>query len=270
VEISAVKKYFNIKMVIDTLKKNSIYTIARIVVFKDKRLYNAYNSRYAVWDMVSASSWKGNPREYWNDPYSDFVRNYNIEIAEEAQRAGFDEIQFDYIRFPSDGAIDRCHYRFKKTEDIYKSEILACFLKEAKNRIKIPLSVDIYGFNAWFHMGNRIGQDAEKFSEIVDIICPMVYPSHYGRNFFADATDSVKPYNIVLESIKRARKITMDNVVIRPYLQAFNLLSPTWGPDYIRSQLKAALEGGSNGFAFWNAGGNYDMVKKATAGSAEK
>jgi hypothetical protein len=263
-EIGAVKKYFDIK-IIDSLKKNGIYTIARIVVFKDKRLYSAYKSKYAIRDKESAVPWKGNPREYWTDPYSDFVRNYNIEIAEEVQLAGFDEIQFDYIRFPSDGPIDRCHYTFKKTEDIYKSEILAFFLEEAKSRIKLPLSVDIYGFNAWFHMGNRIGQDAERFSEVVDIICPMVYPSHYGRSFFADMTDSAKPYKIVLESAKRSRKITMDNAVIRPYLQAFNLLSPTWGPNYIKSQTKAALEGGYDGYTFWNASGNYDMVKKATA-----
>jgi hypothetical protein len=270
VEAGAVKKYFDIKNIINTLKKNGIYTIARIVVFKDKRLYNAYNFKYAIRDKVNASPWKGNPREFWNDPYSDFVRNYNIEIAEEAERSGFDEIQFDYIRFPSDGAIDRCSYRFKKTEDIYKSEILACFLEEAKNRIKIPLSVDIYGFNAWFHMGNRIGQDAERFSEIVDIICPMVYPSHYGRSFFANTSESTKPYMIVLESAKRARKITLDNVVIRPYLQAFNLLSPTWGQDYIRTQVKAVMEAGCNGYSFWNAGGNYDMVRNAAAGGAGK
>jgi hypothetical protein len=262
-EAGAVKKYFDIKNIINTLKKNSIYIIARIVVFKDRRLYHAYNYKYAIWDKASAAPWKGNPREFWNDPYSDFVRNYNIEIAEEAERAGFDEIQFDYIRFPSDGAIDRCYYRFKKTEDIYKSEILACFLEEAKNRIRIPLSVDIYGFNAWFHMGNRIGQDAERFSEIADIICPMVYPSHYGRNFFANTSESSKPYRIVLESAKRARKITLDNVVLRPYLQAFNLLSPTWGPDYIRSQVKAVMEAGCKGYSLWNAGGNYDMVRKA-------
>lgn len=269
-EIGAVKKYFDIKSIINTLRKNKIYTIARIVVFKDKRLYDAYNNKYAVRDKVSLAPWKGNPREYWNDPYSDFVRNYNIEIAEEAQQAGFDEIQFDYIRFPSDGAIERCDYRFKKKKDIYKSEILAFFLEEAKLRITIPLSVDIYGFNSWFRMGNRIGQDAERFSEIADIICPMVYPSHYGRRFFGNMTEAEKPYRIVLESVKRGRMITMDNAVMRPYLQAFNLLSPTWGPDYIRSQTKAAIKGGCEGYSFWNAGGNYDMVRKAEAGGAER
>ncbi len=266
-EINAVKKYFDIKNIIAAFRKNGIYTIARIVVFKDKRIYNSYGHKYAIRDKVSAGPWKGNPREFWNDPFSDFVRNYNIEIAEEAERAGFDEIQFDYIRFPSDGPIERCDYRFKKS-DAFKSEILACFLEEAKNRIRIPISVDIYGFNAWFRMGNRIGQDAELFAEIADVVCPMVYPSHYGKNFFANIPAGAKPYRIVLESVNRAGIITLNNAVVRPYLQAFNLLSPTWGPEYIKSQIKAALDGGCSGYSFWNAGGIYDMVKEA-AGRAE-
>jgi hypothetical protein len=127
-EIGAVKKYFDIKSIISVLKKNGIYTIARIVVFKDKRLYNAYKFKYTIWDKVSAGPWKGNPREYWNDPFSDFVRNYNIEIAEEAERAGFDEIQFDYIRFLPTARLTAA-FTDLKTEDIYKSEILAAFLR---------------------------------------------------------------------------------------------------------------------------------------------
>ena len=269
-EIGAVKKYFDINKILSVLKKNRIYTIARIVVFKDRRIYNAYNNKYAIWDSAGNSPWKGNPREYWNDPYSEFVRNYNISVAEEAERAGFDEIQFDYIRFPSDGPIDRCVYRYKENKNFYKSEILAHFLKETKRRIKIPLSVDIYGFNAWFRMGNKIGQDAERFSEIADVVCPMVYPSHYGRKFFAGMAESVKPYRIVLDNTARGRKITKDNAVIRPYLQAFKLLSPTWGPDYIKIQVKAATKSGGSGYTFWNAGGDYSMVRKAIADSGAK
>lgn len=265
-EIGAIKKYVDPVKIINAFKKNGIFTIARLVVFKDKRLYNAYNSRYAIWDSKSNSPWKGNPREFWNDPYADFVRNYNIEIAEEVQALGFDEIQFDYIRFPSDGPLDRCFYRFKNNNDIFKSEMLACFLEQAKSRIKIPLSVDIYGYNTWFRMGNIIGQDSGKFSEIVDIICPMVYPSHYGARFFMNVAADIKPYKIVLTSSRRAAMITNGNAIIRPYLQAFKLLSPTWGPGYITSQVKAAVDGGCDGYTFWNAGGNYEMINKAYPG----
>ncbi len=262
-EIGAVKKYVDVERVIKVLKKNDIYAIARIVVFKDKRIYQAFNSKYAIWDKKKNEPWKGNAREYWNDPYSDFVRNYNIEIAVELREAGFDEVQFDYIRFPSDGPIDRCFYRFKKDTDVYKSEILEYFLREAKDRIDIPLSVDIYGFNTWFRFGNIIGQDAGRFARIVDVLCPMIYPSHYGREFFARFKGNERPYRIVLDNSIRAWKITMGNSVLRPYIQAFNYLSPGWGPDYIRAQVKAVSDSGCNGYTFWNAGGKYGMVEKA-------
>ncbi len=264
-EIGAVKNYADIKKTLDILKKENIYAIARMVVFKDKYIYNAYNHKYAIWDKYSKSPWKGNPKEFWNDPYSDFIRDYNIEIAGEIENLGFDEIQFDYIRFPSDGPISRCYYRHKKNDDIYKSEILAYFLEQAKSRINIPISVDIYGFSAWFRTSHLIGQDAERFAEISDILCPMVYPSHYGRNFYLNIPAASRPYKIVLNSVKRAAKISMGNAIIRPYLQAFRLMSPTWGPDYIKSQAKAALESGCDGYTFWNAGGDYDMVCKAIA-----
>ena len=78
-------------------------------------------------------------------------------------------------------------------------------MKKQRKELKFLLSVDIYGFNAWFSMGNKIGQDAERFSEIADIVCPMVYPSHYGRKFFSGMAESVKPYRIVLDNSRRAK-----------------------------------------------------------------
>ncbi|MBN2039013.1 MAG: hypothetical protein JW864_03165 [Spirochaetes bacterium] len=265
-EIKAVKDYVNAVNVLKALEKENIYLIARIVVFKDKRLYQAYNNKYAIWDKKNSKPWKGNPGEFWTDPYSEFVQDYNIEIAYELQELGFDEIQFDYIRFPSDGNLQRCQYRFSRNGRIYKSEVLSAFLKKAKGRLRIPVSLDIYGFNAWFRFGNIIGQDVEKFAETADVICPMIYPSHYGKLFFSDYPAAERPYRIVLENTKRAQKIIGGQAVIRPYIQGFNLLSPTWGPDYIRDQIKAVHEGGSDGYTFWNASGRYDTVKKAFSG----
>lgn len=268
-EINSVKSYIDAGDVLEALTKENIYAIARIVVFKDKRLYMANNSKYAIWDKKENKPWKGNTKEYWNDPYSEFVQDYNIAIANELQELGFNEIQFDYIRFPSDGPLWRCLYRYKKNDNIYKSEILAAFLNKAKEKLNIPVSLDIYGFNTWFRFGNIIGQDIERFSEIIDIICPMIYPSHYGKSFFLDYPVSEKPYRIVLENSRRAVKIIGIKAVIRPYIQGFNLLSPTWGPDYILDQIKAVYEGGCDGYTFWNAGGNYDMVKKALLGKKD-
>ncbi len=262
-EIGAIKRPVKIDRILETLRENNIYTIARIVVFKDERLFKAYGEKYAIWDRKKERPWKGNPREYWVDPYSDFVRSYNTDIAAELQKIGFDEIQFDYIRFPSDGPVGRCLYRYKWKDDIYKSEILSRFLREAKESIDIPISVDVYGYNAWYRFGNCIGQDVSDFAGIVDVVCPMVYPSHFGKRFYMNGPLYTRSYRVVHDSGKRAGVLIGKNALVRPYLQAFNLFSPTFGAEYIDNQIRGAMNSGCHGYTFWNSRGVYKTVKKA-------
>lgn len=262
-QIRATRRPLDVKKVLQKLKDNNIYTIARIVVFKDRNLFRAYNNRYAIRNRSTGGPWYGNEREFWVDPHSDFVQRYTIDLAKDISALGFDEIQFDYIRFPSDGPIHLCHYRYRTQKGMYKSEALADFLRKARREITVPISVDLYGFTAWYRFGNLIGQDMEEFAGIVDVICPMVYPSHYGTRFYRNVERRFRPYKIVRDSGFRSLYITGGNALIRPYLQAFNLLSPTWGPEYIQFQVKGARESGCSGFIFWNAGGNYDMVRKS-------
>ncbi|HDP81042.1 MAG TPA: hypothetical protein ENN21_09400 [Spirochaetes bacterium] len=259
-EIGALRRSLDVRSVLDRLKKEGIYTIARVVVFKDQRLYRAYDHRYAIWNGRIGGPWKGSPGEYWVDPHSEFVHNYHIELSRDLERLGFDEIQFDYIRFPSDGPVHQCLYRYRKDGETYKSEALVDFLTRAKHSLKVPVSVDIYGFNGWYRFGNSIGQDIEAFARVVDVICPMVYPSHFGSRFYRSYPGNEHPYRVVLDSGLRSRALAGDGVFLRPYLQAFKMLSPTWGPGYITAQIKGAEESGSNGYTFWNAKGEYDML----------
>lgn len=265
-EIGAVKGAADIAALINRFKKENIYTIARVVVFKDAKLYRSYNNRYAIWNSTTNSAWTGNSREFWVDPYSGFVKEYNIALCRELERYGFDEIQFDYIRFPSDGPIHECLYRYRQDRDIYKSEALLDFLQRAKREIRTPISVDIYGFSAWYRLGNPIGQDMEEFSRVADVICPMVYPSHFGLKFYRRFKGNEHAYRIVYESGKRALSFIRGNAIVRPYLQAFKLYSPTWGPEYIRAQINGAAESGCSGFTLWNAKGDYIMVDKSSEG----
>jgi photosystem II stability/assembly factor-like uncharacterized protein len=265
-EIGAVKSAADIVSILKFFKKENIYTIARVVVFKDGRLYKSYNNRYAIWNGVTNSAWAGNTKEFWVDPYSDFVKDYNIALCRELERFGFDEIQFDYIRFPSDGPTQECLYRYRQNRDIYKSEALLDFLKRAKREIRRTISVDVYGFSAWYRMGNPIGQDIEEFSRVVDVICPMVYPSHFGLKFYRRYKGNEHPYMIVYESGKRALSFIGSDAIVRPYLQAFKLYSPTWGPDYIRAQVDGAVDSGCSGFTLWNAKGDYGMVNMTLKG----
>lgn len=263
VEIGALRKPLNVVPLLERLHENGIYAIARVVVFKDKRLYNGYNNKYAIRNRTTNLPWRGTENEYWVDPHSNFVQRYSIEIAQELQNFGFDEIQFDYIRFPSDGAVHLCSFPFRIDSDMFKSEILTDFLMKCKESLHVPISTDIYGFNSWYHFGNSIGQDMEAFSRIVDVICPMVYPSHFGPRFYSWEPHESRPYRIVHDGGIRGRRLVGDSVVIRPYLQAFNMMSPTWGPGYIRRQVEGAEKSGCSGFTFWNARGEYGTVEQA-------
>jgi len=262
-EIGSQARPIDIRSVIEKLKKHNIYSIARIVVFKDKKLFKAYGGKYTIKNKKNSLPWKGTDHEFWVDPYSTFVHDYNINIAKELERIGFNEIQFDYIRFPSDGPIHLCDFSFAKNKDTYKSEILIDFLEKAKQNLKIPLSVDIYGFNSWYNFGNWIGQDIDELSVVVDAICPMVYPSHFGNSFYKNGDRSMRSYRIVYDGAKRARELMRKNTVLRPYLQAFNLFSPTWGPGYIWNQIKASRSSGCSGYTLWNARGDYNTPEKA-------
>lgn len=262
-EIKAVRKPLNIKAILEKLKSNGIYSVARIVTFKDEKLYNGYNGKYAIKNRDTGATWKGAPGEFWVDPYSEFVHDYNISLAMELEKSGFNEIQFDYIRFPSDGPLHLCKFSFQSDQDTYKSEILIDFLKKAKHSLNIPVSVDIYGFNSWYYFGNMIGQDMEDLSWTVDVICPMVYPSHFGGRFYGKYNQSVRPYRLLLDGGIRAMKMVNRRILLRPYIQGFNLMSPTWGPGYIRDQIKGAGESGCSGYTIWNAKGDYDVPYKA-------
>ena len=253
---------FDFAPVLKKFKDGGIYTIARIVCFKDPKLYHAYSCKYAIKDSRTGAPWAGNSEERWVDPHSDFVRNYLIDCAEAASNQGFDEIQFDYIRFPADGAIMNCRYDFR-TKDSFKSEILSDFLYQAKKTLTAKISVDIYGFNGYYHFGNSIGQDAESFAEYADAVSPMIYPSHYGSLFYRNISPGERERKIIFDSVIRSRINSAFKTDIRPYLQGFRLLSPTWGMSYITDQIQFSEKAGGAGFIFWNASCDYSVMEKA-------
>ena len=261
-QVGAAKKPLPVKKILARLKSRGIYAIARVVVFKDRELYRGLQNRYTIKNSSSGLPWKGTRGEFWVDPFSTFVHEYNISLAKELEELGFDEIQFDYIRFPSDGPVHLCRFPEQKLPGTYKSEILADFLYRARQEISIPLSTDIYGFNSWYRFGNSIGQDMEEFARFVDFICPMVYPSHFGNRFYMTGKREDRSYRIIHDGGMRARAIA-PHAVIRPYLQAFKLFSPTWGTGYILNQYNGARESGCAGFTYWNASGNYRIIRQA-------
>ena len=276
--LGAVRKRFDLPLLLKKAKENNIYVIGRIVVFKDPMLYRYSDSTYAIWDFKKDSPW-GNlikrtdsetggeswvQYEHWVDPFSEFVWRYNIAIAEELQSLGIDEIQFDYIRFPSDGNLSTAKYRNKR-QGMTKIDALESFMRVAREKIFIPISTDLYGFNSWYRMGNWIGQNIEMLADYVDVISPMYYPSHFPSSFLSDMEYLERAKYIYNEGTRRAGIITKNRALIRPYVQAF-LIGKELNMEYeeytryLEVQIEGVNEAGGSGYTMWNNSNRYYMV----------
>lgn len=253
-------------------KSRGIYLVARIVVFKDASLYRWNGGMLAVRNTTTGATWQGTKadgsliQELWVDPYSSDVWAYNVEIAKEAIARGFDEIQFDYIRFPTDGenigVIDFPH----KLPGMTQETALESFLRYARQAIEAPISIDIYGSNGWYRSGSRTGQDVEMMSNYVDVICPMLYPSHFEQDFLASAPAELRPYRIYKIGTLRNQTIARGKVLIRPYVQAFYLNvsydKAYYGSAYVQREILGVKEGSNQGMIFWNNSGRYSDLEQ--------
>ena len=248
-------------------KARGIYLIARIVVFKDDALYTWNGGALALRDAGSGKAWQGLRsdgqaiQELWVDPYSTQVWRYNVEIAREVASLGFDEIQFDYIRFPTDGenlkAARFTHQEGGMTQD----SALESFLRFARQSLDLPISIDIYGANGWYRSGTRTGQDVEMLTAYVDVISPMLYPSHFEQGFLAQAPAELRPYRIYRIGSLRNSALARGKALIRPYVQAFYLDVSYdrvyYNTAYVAEEVRGIREGANQGMTFWNNSGRY-------------
>ncbi|HBK68810.1 MAG TPA: hypothetical protein DDZ91_09225 [Firmicutes bacterium] len=278
-KIGAIMKRIKIKELLKKAKEQNIYVIGRIVVFKDSCLYQYDNYEYAAWDRYDDQPWRylvkeknsaGEDtyvqREHWVDPFSAEVWEYNLAIAAELEALGVDEIQFDYIRFPTDGNLGRIRYRHQPVA-AERIDALESFLAMARERLQIPISTDLYGFNCWYQMEGLTGQNICLFSEYVDVICPMYYPSHFPTEFFpGDYLERAE--FIYKEGSFRAQALVAENTIIRPYVQAFlltglelRMTAPVY-TEYLLRQVRGVLSSATPGFTLWNNSNRYYMAKK--------
>ncbi|MBQ3670479.1 MAG: hypothetical protein II921_03250 [Treponema sp.] len=278
------------KIDIDTfvpeMKKEGIYLIARIVTFKDKNLAQYDKQQYAVWDKTTNRPWKGIQGyesikdengtvtgsktlyydEDWVDPYSPEVWEYFVHIAQELVERGFDEIQFDYIRFPTDGKnMGNATFRWK-SPGMDKESALLSFLSYARKNIDAPIGIDIYGANGWYRSGTRTGQDVEQLAEYVDIICPMFYPSHFEQSFLNYAPYTERPYRVYYYGTYRNTVIGRNRLIIRPWVQAF-YLNVSYdrnyygdGKNYVSQQIYGVRDSVNRGYMYWNGLCNYPAI----------
>ncbi|MFA5515185.1 MAG: putative glycoside hydrolase [Desulfuromonadales bacterium] len=238
---------------LQSLKAKKIYTIARIVVFKDDKLSQS-RPDLAVRD-AAGEVWKDQEEMAWVDPFRQEVWEYNLAIAAEAAEYGFDEIQFDYIRFP-----DRAGLVFSR-ENTQENRVRAIndFLATARERLipyNIYLSADIFGYVCWNENDTWIGQHLETLAPHIDYLAPMLYPSGFQFGVGPYKNPVKNPYEIILLTLDRARERTgLPPVRFRPWLQAFRDYAfdrREFGGVEIQAQVQASRDFGSNGYMLWN------------------
>lgn len=253
------------------LKERDVYSIARVAVFEDDILPRE-RPDLAPTDSATGGPWLNNAGQAWSDGYSREVWEYNTAIAKEAAEAGFDEIQFDYIRFPSDGPLDTLTYE----EETYptREDALGAFLKYADKELEptgVRIAADVFGLAAT-EDGAGVGQFMDKLAPHLDAVNPMTYPSHYPVGSFGYDAPNAQPYEMVRESMKDfeedTKKVNPD-IEIRPWLQDFDLGDPPYGPEEIRAQMQAVYDSGETGWLLWNASNEYTEEALKPAGDAE-
>lgn len=250
---------------IKSLKDKGIYTIARIVVFKDNPLALA-RPDLAV-KTRSGQIWRDREDLAWVDPFKKEVWDYNINIAVEAAQYGFDEIQFDYVRFPdTNGPV----FSMQSTEENRVNAIIG-FLREAKKRLvpyNIFLNADIFGYVLWNINDTKIGQRLEDLASVVEYLSPMLYPSGFQFGIPNYRNPVAHPYDIVYLTLRRAQERTrLPSVHFRPWLQAFRDYAfdkRYFAGQQIRDQINASEKFGSHGWMLWNPHNIYssDGLKK--------
>ncbi len=248
---------------LDTLRAHHILPIARMVVFKDSvtaRVHPEWTIR-----KQDGSVWRDKKGLAWVNPYHHELWDYNIGVAEDLAKLGFGEVQFDYIRFPEPYPSLPTQV-FPDNQGIAKPDVLGAFLKDANARLDkfgVRTTADIFGLVTTVGGPLEVGQWWEKISPNVDVVLPMVYPSHYPRGDLGLAVPNAEPYKVLNIALSRAKQRDQKLGIktgehVRPWLQAFTLGKPAYGPAEIEAQKKGTYDSGYDGWVLWNPGSKYE------------
>jgi hypothetical protein len=244
----------------ETLEKHGIYPIARISCFRDKFVPIKFLDR-AV-QLPNGQPWKDRSGHAWLDPYNKKNWEYLAEVVDFALDMGFPEIQLDYVRFPSEGKASTQNFPGRKSypnPDATPQEVIADFARFIREKVHARgavLSADLFGIISSGGGDQGIGQELMSVSEPFDLICPMVYPSHYAKGEYGVSDPNRQPYEIVFKSLYDFRRRLPDTHV-RPWLQDFSLFGVKYGVAEVQAQIKAAKEIGYQEYLLWNANNNY-------------
>ncbi|MFZ3589230.1 putative glycoside hydrolase [Bacillus sp. DJP31] len=263
----------DVRSKLEIMEGHQIYPIARIVVFKDS-IWS--KERPDLSFVENGQVWKNGRGESFVNPFLKEVWDHNVNIAIESAKLGFQEIQFDYVRFPegfekrdSELSYGIGDYQDTQMDNVQKRvQAVTDFVKYAKEKLEpynVKVSVDIFGYTATLPEAPGIGQNFSKISENVDVISSMIYPSHWTA-YFGITKPDLEPYRLVSEYSKvenEKLKQLNNSPISRPWIQDFtasylgkgNYLK--YGKAEVEAQIKALNENGINEFLLWNAGNSY-------------
>lgn len=277
-EIGACKPYIqDIEALIKTLKDRDLYVIARVVAFRDPYLAE----KKPEWSLHQADGTLYRDRQgmAWVDPYCKEVWDYLVEVGTEARELGFDEVQFDYIRFSTEGTMKNVVFDEEVTKGRSKTEVITEFVEYAYENLAsqgLFVSADVFGTIIGSEIdANAVGQIYTEMAKHLDYICPMLYPSHYGQGNFGLEYPDKQPYETVLGALQKSRTVmekaageddhVNNQAIVRPWLQDFtaSYLGEgkyiSYGYDEVQLQIQAVKDAGYDEWMLWSAANKYHL-----------
>jgi hypothetical protein len=254
-------------------RSKGAYTIARVVTFQDS-VFARLHPEIAIKTSSGAFWYSGRAvwKRYWLDPASPLAQEYNIDIALRAVDAGFHEVQFDYIRFPTDGNMQDIRYPVFREARQSKGDVMEGFFKKIRTALKarnpnVMIGIDLFGEVFLYGKEHGIGQSLVETARYFDVLSPMAYPSHYRCGEFGVRDPTAHPYKVYFETLQRGLSfLNGTHVIVRPWVQDFSITSIYGcGPEVsytigrVSDQIRAGSTLGISGFMLWNVRSNFTV-----------
>lgn len=266
-EVGSCKAYIpDISLLLERLKEKNLYVIARVVAFRDPFLAEIKPE----WSLLleDQSLYRDKKGMAWINPYKREVWDYLIAISEQAATVGFDEIQFDYVRFSTEKGMNQVVFQEQDTQGQSKTEVISEFIAYATERLsqEIYVSADVFGTIIGSPVdADSVGQVYAEMAVKLDYISPMIYPSHYADGNFGLAHPDLYPYETILGALEKSKEdlapLAENCAVVRPWLQDFTASYlknyQKYGPDQVRQQIQAVYDAGYEEWILWNASCQY-------------
>jgi hypothetical protein len=242
---------------VDQLHRRGVHVVGRLSCFYDELLA-------AARPELAPRFPDGQPWESgWLDPSNAEAQAYLLDIVDEMVAFGVDEVQLDYVRFPTEAQSDSVLFGYADT--LSRHAVITDFVRRVRDRLAgtgVLLAADVFGVVAWGRSADRdrLGQHLPDLLPLLDVACPMLYPSHFYGNFLGMTNPVEYPYYLVFEGVRRILPLAkVHSVAVRPWIQSFPYRIPDFDQAYVAEQMQGAADAGADGYLLWNPASRYDV-----------